>query len=109
MIAPEHPTAFAQWLRAMQLAEQPIIEIAIVGEAGASDTRALLEIARASHRPAQVTAASDAPDSSSVPLLRDRAMIDGVATAYVCRDFACQRPTTDPAELERQLREVTAA
>ena len=41
--------------------------------------------------------------ASAVPLLRDRAAIDGAATAYLCRGFACQRPTTDPAELARQL------
>jgi len=26
-------------------------------------------------------------------------MIDGKATAYVCRNFACDTPTTDPASL----------
>jgi uncharacterized protein YyaL (SSP411 family) len=31
----------------------------------------------------------------------------GRATAYVCQDFACQAPTSDPAELERQLSAVT--
>jgi uncharacterized protein YyaL (SSP411 family) len=29
--------------------------------------------------------------------------IDGRATAYFCRDFACQAPTADPADLARQL------
>jgi uncharacterized protein YyaL (SSP411 family) len=28
---------------------------------------------------------------------------DGRATAYLCRAFACQAPTIDPAELARQL------
>jgi len=32
-------------------------------------------------------------------------MIHGRATAYVCRDFACQRPTTDADELRQQLTE----
>jgi uncharacterized protein YyaL (SSP411 family) len=38
-----------------------------------------------------------------VPLLLGRQAIDGRATAYVCRGFACQRPTTEPADLARQL------
>ena len=42
---------------------------------------------------------------SAIPLLQDRPMIDGAPTAYVCRAFACRRPTTDPAELGRQLAE----
>lgn len=36
-------------------------------------------------------------------LLEGKALLDGKPTAYVCRNFACQRPTTDPAELVRQL------
>ena len=43
------------------------------------------------------------PDAPGVPLLADRPLIDGRATAYVCRGFVCERPTTDPAQLVRQL------
>jgi len=28
---------------------------------------------------------------------------DGASTAYLCQRFVCQAPTTDPAELLRQL------
>jgi uncharacterized protein YyaL (SSP411 family) len=36
-------------------------------------------------------------------LLRDRDPIDGRATAYVCRNYACELPATDAATLGRQL------
>ncbi|MHB1489897.1 MAG: hypothetical protein ACYCTH_05300, partial [Cellulomonas sp.] len=39
----------------------------------------------------------------SVPLLDERPMIGGRPTAYVCRGFMCDRPTTDPAELAASL------
>jgi uncharacterized protein YyaL (SSP411 family) len=29
--------------------------------------------------------------------------LDGRATAYLCRGFACQQPVTDPAALGEQL------
>ncbi|NIP36567.1 MAG: hypothetical protein GWN18_16530, partial [Thermoplasmata archaeon] len=29
------------------------------------------------------------------PFLKDHHMVDGKATAYVCRDHFCQNPTTD--------------
>jgi uncharacterized protein YyaL (SSP411 family) len=29
--------------------------------------------------------------------------VDGRATAYLCRDFACEAPTTDAGELGRAL------
>jgi uncharacterized protein YyaL (SSP411 family) len=30
-------------------------------------------------------------------------MQDGEATAYVCRDFTCDRPVTDPKELAARM------
>jgi uncharacterized protein YyaL (SSP411 family) len=38
-----------------------------------------------------------------MPLLQGRALIDGKATAYVCRNYACELPVTDRAALARQL------
>ncbi len=40
------------------------------------------------------------PDRSGVPLLADRPLRDGAATAYVCRGFVCDRPVTVPADLD---------
>jgi len=102
-VAARYPTAFAQWLLGMQLALGRIDELAIVGAAGEAATQALLAVARESHRPNLVVAVSAEPDASAVPLLRDRAALDGRATAYVCHGFACLRPVTEPAELAAQL------
>jgi uncharacterized protein YyaL (SSP411 family) len=102
-IAVEHPTGFAGWLLAWQLASAPIDEVAIVGDPGTEDTRALLTQVRGAHRPGLVVAVSATPDTSAVPLLHGRARLDDRATAYVCRGFACQRPVTDPRDLADQL------
>ena len=37
-----------------------------------------------------------------VPLLAERPTREGKATAYVCVNYACQNPTTDPEQLKRQ-------
>ena len=51
-----------------------------------------------------VRAAAGAPD---VPApARDRPAVDGRATAYVCRHFACSAPVTTPAELRALLSPV---
>jgi uncharacterized protein len=105
-IAVQHPTGFAKWLLAHQVANEAIVEVAIVGDPDDDDTRALLAEAQRDYRPGRVVALSRTPHRSAVPLLHDRVAIDGSATAYVCRGLACQRPTLDPAELADQLHEA---
>jgi uncharacterized protein YyaL (SSP411 family) len=93
------PLGFAQWLGALDFALAPVNEIAIVGDA--ENARDLIEIVFRDYRPNQVIAlgASD----SLVPLLHNRAQIGGRATAYVCRNFACQLPVTDADALDVRL------
>jgi uncharacterized protein YyaL (SSP411 family) len=80
-------------------------EIAIVGEPAAEGTQALLAVVREQYRPHLVAAvaAPESPAAEAIPLLANRSQIDGQATAYVCRQFACQRPVTTAAELREQL------
>ena len=40
---------------------------------------------------------------TNVALLAGKKALEGRATAYVCRNYACQAPTSDPEELRRQL------
>jgi uncharacterized protein YyaL (SSP411 family) len=63
---------------------------------------------RSKLRPGVVLAGGDGSDDA-VPLLRDRAPIDGLAAAYVCEHFACRQPVTEPAELEALLAASPAA
>jgi uncharacterized protein YyaL (SSP411 family) len=101
-----YPTGFASWLLAAMLASDGIDELAIAGAPGDPATRALLATAAAGGRVNLVVAVSGDPARSSVPLLADRVMIGGTPTAYLCRDFACRMPVTDPAALRRQLDEA---
>ena len=98
-----YPTGFAQWLTALDFALAPVREIAIVGGPSSSETAGLLDVARAGYRPHQVVAVGAAEDSVVIPLLADRLPIEGRATAYVCRGFACGLPVNDPAGLAAQL------
>ena len=38
-----------------------------------------------------------------IPYVKEHKALEDKATAYVCRNFACQMPTTDSQELERLL------
>jgi uncharacterized protein YyaL (SSP411 family) len=95
-IAAQHPQAFAHLLQALDFRFAPVKEVAIVG-AGA---RPLERVVRDRFRPHLVLAGGE-PDG--VPLLEGRTPVEGRAAAYVCENFACRRPVTEPAELEGLL------
>ena len=100
-----YPTGFANWLSAAELAVNGIAELAIVGAPEDLRTRALLDVARTGGRADLVVAVAADPSMSVVPLLGERVAVNGRPTAYVCRNFTCRLPVTDPAALAAQLKE----
>jgi uncharacterized protein YyaL (SSP411 family) len=101
-----HPLGFAQWLIALDYVLAHPREVSIVGEAQAADTQALLDACATDYRPHQIIAFGE-PDSESVavPLLKGRGQVNGRATSYVCVDFTCRSPVTEPEALLELLRE----
>jgi len=99
-IAPRHPTAFGHLLRAIDFHLRTVREVALVGPD--EGVARLAAVVRSELRPGVVLAGGAGPDAT-IPLLRDRDPIDGVAAAYVCEHFACRRPVTEPEELEALL------
>ncbi|MCY4108227.1 MAG: thioredoxin domain-containing protein, partial [Chloroflexi bacterium] len=102
-IADKHPTAFGQWLNAMDYYLGDPLEVAIIGDPKSGDTRELLDVVFEGFRPGVVAAAGEETDISPVPLLSRRPRIDGKATAYVCRNFVCNLPVTSADDLRSQL------
>jgi len=100
--------AFGHLLGAAELAVHGAVEIAIAGDPARDDTRELLAETARHYVPNMVLAAGDATAAARVPLLRDRPMIAGRATAYVCRDYACDAPVMDAAGLGGRLRRAAA-
>jgi uncharacterized protein YyaL (SSP411 family) len=98
-----YPTAFAQWLVALELAHAGMDEVAIVGDPSSPAARRLLDVVDGAFRPFLVVAAAADPGASAVPLLEARFALDGRPTAFVCRDFACRQPVHEPEALAAQL------
>ena len=108
-IMAEHPTAFAFLLGALERAALAPIEVAIVGERDDPARAALFRELAERLVPASVlVVAGPEQDGALTPLLADRALVDGHATAYVCERYACQRPVNDPKELRAQLDDALA-
>jgi uncharacterized protein YyaL (SSP411 family) len=103
-----YPTAFAMWLQAIDLSLADVVEVAVVGDAGDPGRDALVREA-SRFAPHRVVAAGVAGAATAVPLLDDRPLRDGRATAYVCRAFACRAPVTDADALRAELAEQAAA
>ncbi len=100
--AGRHPQAFGHLLQAISLHLSPAKEVALVGE----DLDALAATVFGVYRPGLAVAGmapGDAEAQDAIALLRDRKPLDGKPTAYVCENFACRLPVTEPDELERQL------
>ena len=100
------PSAFGRMLCVADNLLAPLKEVAIVGDPAAQDTQALLESINDHYAPDVVLALQNPVDvapADDVPLLADRQQRDGQATAYVCRQFVCRKPTTDPEELRSQV------
>ena len=76
-------------------------QIVVVGRHGAADTTALWRAAHRTFRPFAVAVLVDPAQQDAIaahlPWVAAMKMIDGRATAYVCRNFACDKPFTDPA------------
>jgi len=104
-LADRVPSGFATLLNASAYAESvDVVEIAIAGPREAEPTRALLAAARASYLPARAISWVDpSKGGSALPLLKDKTLVAGKPAAYVCRNYACDKPVTDPAALAAAL------
>jgi uncharacterized protein len=74
-------------------------QVAVVGDEGHPARRALVRAAFELAHPGVVIAQGSPSIKPDVPLLVYRTVVDGRAAAYVCRDFVCQLPVTDPASV----------
>ena len=106
--ARSRPTGFTALLAGTQFALGGSREIVVAGDAEADDTQALLDTVRSVYDPFSVVlhrpAGEQPPIADLAPFTAAQMPAgDGTAQAYVCRDFQCEAPTTDPAELREQL------
>jgi uncharacterized protein YyaL (SSP411 family) len=101
--------AFTFFLSALDFQIGPALEVVIAGDAEADDAGRMAGVLRRQFAPNKVVlfrpAGEERPEISDLaPFTRFQRSIDGRATAYVCRDYACELPVTDSEEMLRLLR-----
>jgi uncharacterized protein len=100
--AANHPHALAHLLRAMDFHFSQVKEVALVGPTDGDGLGELAAVVRSAFRPHLVVAGG--PEGTQRPeLMEERSTVDGRPAAYVCHDFTCQRPVTEPEELAQAL------
>ncbi len=100
--------AMPQMLTALSFGISKPKQIILAGEAGDPHTQKLVREVHAHFVPEKVLMLADkgtggAQLSIFNPPIRSMQKIDGQSTAYVCENYACQLPTSDPVELSRIL------
>ncbi len=99
----EQPLAFGRLLSALDFYVHPGYEIAVMGER--TQAAPLLAEVWRRYLPASVVAGAEPGTEAAegLALLAGRPLREGKATAYVCRNYACNLPVTTPDALARQL------
>jgi hypothetical protein len=108
-----HGSGFGRFLCALDFHLGPVVEVALVASEGAEGdadvadgVSPLAAVVFGRYLPNRVVAGlvgGDPAASAGLPLLENRAPVGGRATAYVCQQYVCRQPTTEPEELAHQL------
>jgi uncharacterized protein YyaL (SSP411 family) len=102
-----YPTAFGHALGAADMAVLGAVEVAIAGDPAEEAFGALTGAVANRYLPSLVLAGGRGKGVRGIALMENRE--PGEPTAYVCRAYVCDAPTSDPAELTRQLKGVLAS
>jgi uncharacterized protein len=102
--------ALPQLLAAIEFNRSRSREIVIVGAPAAADTRALVRLVHDRFIPNKVVVVTDDGAGQQqllplVPFVEGMIAVKGKATIYVCENYACRLPTSDPATAARLLAE----
>ncbi len=95
----ENPFGFSNLLNALDLYLERPTEIVLAG----ADVTALERAVASVYLPNRMIVRAATAPKLVHALVDGKSALGGAATAYVCRDFTCQKPEHDPAALARSL------
>jgi uncharacterized protein YyaL (SSP411 family) len=99
------PSAFGRMLCAADRMLGEPIDVVVAGPPATLEARGLREAAAAPYVPDLVLASvAEGELHAEWPIFAGKTAREDSATAYACRGYACDEPTTDPARLMEQVR-----
>jgi len=108
-VLPRAPRAFASMLAVVDLLDAGPVEVALVGAADDPRTQALARATAQVFLPNRILAHGEGREpppegASTLPLLAGKTAANRDPAVYICRDFACEAPLSEPALLISSLR-----
>jgi len=104
----QSPSAFPQFLIALDFRLGPSQEIVIAGDPDSADTQQMLRAVSGRFLPRAVLTMHPVGEAAKsvealVPFIKEQRPLQGKATAYVCKNYVCNLPTTDLTKLTALL------
>jgi uncharacterized protein YyaL (SSP411 family) len=106
------PNAMPLMLVALDFSLAKPRQVVIAGEKDADDTRALLKETHRHYMPGTILLLADGNKGQEylgqkLEAIKAMNKVEGKASAYVCENFTCQAPVTDPEALRKLLASKT--
>jgi len=106
--AESSPSSHTQFMTALDFATGPFYVVVVAGSATGEDTKKMLKALAKPFDPNLLVLFRPTGEESPAitrlaPFTKLQKSMDGKATAYVCENYNCKYPTTDLAEMIKQL------
>jgi uncharacterized protein len=100
--------ALPQMLAALDATVTEPVQLVIAGDTGESSTAEVLRVIRRRYLPNRIVLLVDGKEGQKwleqhIEGIRQMVPVDGKPAVYVCRDFTCELPVTDPEQLASLL------
>jgi uncharacterized protein YyaL (SSP411 family) len=105
----QSPANFTQFLSALDFGVGPTYEVVIVGQTGAKDTNDMIRALNSRYIPNKVVlfrpSDQESPEIDTLsPFIKNQTSLNGKATAHVCLNRTCLKPTTSIKEMLKTLK-----
>ena len=101
----QYPLGAGHWLCVLDFYLDKTKEIVVLGKSKSCDTKELVAEVFRHYIPNRVFVGNDVEDEtvSNLPILQRKNLVNGKATAFVCKDYVCSLPSSTPESFAKQL------